>query len=79
MVEYLQAENAHIREANQQNHVRLERHELVWTKFREVTSWFGRTYPQSDDVFVIVIVFVHARNLSIIRKVSTVQCHLASA
>jgi hypothetical protein len=29
MVEYLQAENAHIREANQQNHVRLERHELV--------------------------------------------------
>jgi hypothetical protein len=29
MVWHLQAENAHIIEANQQNHVRLERHELV--------------------------------------------------
>jgi hypothetical protein len=29
-------------------------------------SWFGRTYPQrSDDVFVIVIVFVLVRNVPI--------------
>jgi hypothetical protein len=59
----MQAENANI--SKQHNHVRLERHELVWTKWREMTSWFGRTYPQSDDVFVIVIVIVLVRNLPI--------------
>jgi hypothetical protein len=50
-------------EANRQNHVRLEHHELVWTKCCVITSWFERTYPQSDDVFVIVFVLV--RNLPI--------------
>jgi hypothetical protein len=58
-------------ETNQQNYVRLECHKLVWTEWREMTSWFVRMYPQSDDVFVIVIVFVLVRNLPIVLGVHT--------
>jgi hypothetical protein len=35
----------------------------IFSKWREMTSWFVRTYPQSDDVFVVVIVFVPVRNV----------------
>jgi hypothetical protein len=47
--------------------------QLVWTRWREMTSWFGRTYPQSDDVFVIVIVFVLVRNIPNVHSRNTIK------